>query len=564
VISAARQPRARRLRAAVRAAALPLGLGAAVAAFASAFSLLAIERHDAFNTGRFDLGNMTQAVWATAHGHFLQVTNLAGEQTSRLGSHFDPILAALAPLWLAWPSPDLLVCVQAIAVGLGAVPVFRLACKRLGSPRTAAAFALAYLLYPAVEWLVLNEFHPVAFACPLLLFAFWYLDEDRLLPFAAFATLAVMSKEEIGLVVAGFGLWYAITRRRVRSGIALAAAGVAVSAIAVEVVVPHFSGGASSFYSRYSEVGGSPGGIVRTLATHPLRLLRHVFAAADLRYLGHLLVPLGGLWALAPVALLAALPEAGLNALSSNPYQRSIHFHYTAGLIAPLFVASILGTAAAARRWRGAAAVAGPAVLLLAIASNYHLGAVPLWAGLPGGDGYQQHATRVTAHDRLSARAVALVPPDAVVSATNALGGHLSARRRILSFPRLDDATWVAVDETQGSYLDGSAPLPMAADLAALRRNPDWRLVFTQDGISVFHRVAHVAGPAGGGRSVTAAAGGGLRSRRRACATSGSRPLRAASTGAPPRRRAATESRRDPDRDPSPARPAPRCVRGSA
>ena len=76
---------------------------------------------------------MTQAVWATAHGHFLEVTNLAGQQTSRLGSHFDPILAALAPLWLAWPSPDMLVTVQAIAVALGALPVFWLARKHLGS-----------------------------------------------------------------------------------------------------------------------------------------------------------------------------------------------------------------------------------------------------------------------------------------------------------------------------------------------------------------------------------------------------------------------------------------------
>ena len=44
---------------------------------------------------------MTQAVWSTAHGDFLSVTDVHGEQISRLGSHFDPILAALAPLWLA-------------------------------------------------------------------------------------------------------------------------------------------------------------------------------------------------------------------------------------------------------------------------------------------------------------------------------------------------------------------------------------------------------------------------------------------------------------------------------
>jgi uncharacterized membrane protein len=462
----------------------------AVAAFSVCFAALSIARQRAFNTGRFDLGNMTQAVWATAHGHFLEVTNLAGEQTSRLGSHFDPILAAFAPLWLAWPSPDMLMTVQAIAVGLGALPVFWLARKHLDSQHAGLGFALAYLLYPATEWLTLNEFHPVALACPLLLYAFWYLDEDRLVPFAVFSLLAIACKEEIGFVVAGFGVWYLVSRRRWKEGAGIVAVGVAASAIAVEVVVPHFSGSASAFYSRYSEVGGTPGGILRTLFTHPTRVLGNAFSRDHLDYLAHMLVPLGFLFVLSPVLLLAALPEAALNVLSKNPYQGSVHFHYVAGLIPPLFVGSVLGAAALVRRRPGAKRWIGPAVVVLAVLSNFWVGALPVWASLPGGDAYQRNATHVTAHDRITARAVALVPADAVVSATNALGAHLSARRRILSFPRLDDATWVAVDETDGSYLDGSAPLPMALDLVALRRDPGWRLVFEQDGVLVFRRVA--------------------------------------------------------------------------
>jgi hypothetical protein len=125
---------------------------------------------------------------------------------------------------------------------------------------------------------------------------------------------------------------------------------------------------------------------------------------------------------------------------------------------------------------------------VLALLSNYWLGAMPIWASIPGGNDHQRNATHVTAHDRITDRAVALIPGNAVVSTTNALGAHLSARRRILSFPRLDDATWVAVDETNGSYLDGAAPLPMETDVMALRRNPAWRLVFEQDGVLVFRR----------------------------------------------------------------------------
>ena len=66
-----------------RIRALPVVL-AATAAYAAGFAALSVLRQRAFATGRVDLGNMVQAVWSTAHGHPLQMTNLHGAQISRL------------------------------------------------------------------------------------------------------------------------------------------------------------------------------------------------------------------------------------------------------------------------------------------------------------------------------------------------------------------------------------------------------------------------------------------------------------------------------------------------
>jgi uncharacterized membrane protein len=461
-------------------------LWAAIAAYAAGFASLSVLRHRAFNTGRYDLGNMVQTVWNTAHGHFLQMTSGDGRQISRLAAHFDPILALFAPLWWIWPSPEMLLVVQAIVVGLGALPVYWLARKHLGSERAGLAFALVYLLYPATEWLTLNEFHPVALACPFLLFAFWYLDQDRLLPFAVFAVLAAATKEEIGFVVAGLGIWYAV-RRRGRTGAAIAGAGVFVSALAIAVVIPHYNAGAdSAFYGRYDAIGGSAGGIAKTAVTRPWRIVEEAFHVNDVHYLMHLLLPLALLFVLAPLVLVAALPELALNVLSATPTQTSIHFHYTAGAIPPLVIASVLGAAALGRRFP-ALPVAGAAVAVTLLA-NWKIGAVPLWGVVPGGEDYQRADWRVTAHDRIASDAVSLVPASAVVSSTNVLGAHLSARRRVLSLPKLSDATWVVADETRSSYADRVAPLPAAEALVRLRRSPDWKLVFERDGVLVFHK----------------------------------------------------------------------------
>jgi uncharacterized membrane protein len=458
---------------------------AAAAAFAAGYAALSVLRQKAFATGRFDLGNMVQAVWSTAHGHPLQMTNLYGTQISRLAAHVDPILVVFAPLWWIWPSPDLLLVTQALVVATGAWPVFLLARKHLGSARAGLGFALAYLIYPATGWLTLNEFHPVALATPFLLFAFWYLDNDRLLGFALFAIAAALCKEEIGLVVAGFGAWYALERRRWLDGGVIAALGLAWSVIAIAVVIPHYHAGAESdFYGRYSEVGGSAAGIVKTAFTHPGRITHAAFTLRHLHYLIDLVAPLAGLCLLAPLVLVAAVPELVLNALSATPTQTSIHFHYTAGLIPPLVIAAILG---ARRLARWALPVAAVAVLATLVA-NYRLGPMPGWRHVPGGSHFQATAAHVTRHDQITAQALALIPKNAVVSATNTLGAHLSARRRVLSFPFVQDAQWIAADETQPAYADRYAPLPMAIALSALRSNPDWRLVFEQDGVLVFHR----------------------------------------------------------------------------
>jgi uncharacterized membrane protein len=296
------------------------------------------------------------------------------------------------------------------------------------------------------------------------------------------------TKEEVGLVVAGMGVWYAVERRP-RGGAAIAGAGLLVSAIAVAVVVPHFNSGAeSSFYGRYDAIGGSAGGIAKTAVTHPWTLVGQAFQGRDVHYLLHLLAPLSFLFVLSPLALVAFLPEAALNQLSATPTQTSIHFHYLAAAIPPLVAATVLGAAALVRRLPTRTGAVLATAVAVAVAANWKLGAVPLWTVVPGGEDFQAHDWRVTAHDRVAERAIALVPSNAVVSSTNVLGAHLSARRRVLSLPKLGDATWVVADETRSSYADRVAPLPSAAALVRLRKNADWRLVFEEDGVLVFHK----------------------------------------------------------------------------
>ena len=422
-------------------------VGLAAGTFAAVFGTIAILRHRTFESGRFDLGNMTQAVWSTANGDVLAVTDVHGEQISRLGSHFDPILAALAPLWWVWPSPEALLILQALAVAAGAIPLYLIAHRHLPE-WPAVALAGAYLLFPPVQWLTVSDFHPVALATPLLLAAWYFLDADRLWPFALFAAAAIATKEHVGLAVAGLGAWYALDRRQIRAGVAIAAVAGGLALVAALVVVPTFAPAGSAFESRYEQP---------------------TLDARDLGYVLRLLLPLALLPLAAPLALLPAVPELLLNLLSSTRTQTSLQTHYAATVAPALLVATVF----AVRRLGSRAA-------FVALAAAF-AGAVVL-----GPIGRVE--TQADAHDAALRRAVEVVPEDAAVSATNALGAHLSARERVLSFPILVRADWAAVDTTRLTFMDSLRPERSRGPLADLRRDRSWRVVFEEDGVVVFRR----------------------------------------------------------------------------
>jgi uncharacterized membrane protein len=443
---------------------------------------------------------MTQAIWSTSHGRFLETTEVAGTQITRLGVHVDPMLAVLAPLWRLWPSPLMLVTVQALAVASGAVPVYWLARKHLSSESVAALLALTYLAYPSLQWAALNEFEPLALAVPLVLAAIWYLDEDRLGPFVLVAVPAAACGEMMPIVIGGLGLWYALRTRRWLRGLGIFAAGAAWTAIALLVIIPHFSHGPSPFYGRYADVGGSPAGIARTMVTHPLRIVDAVVTYQDLAFVLALTLPLLGLFLLAPTLLLAAVPELAMSLLS----QRGSDLWIGANVVTPdipiLIAASIFGIARLGRHAERASKI----VLPTAIFCTVLIGPGSLAAKLLSGPPPDSSAAR---HLRTENEALSLIPPTASVSATNHLGSHLSTRRFVYSFPVLRRADWIVVD-AKDPWLPLAPDLKRRAGyavpvrdmisdkrrlqslLSGLRKNPRWVLVYSRDEVVVFRRSA--------------------------------------------------------------------------
>jgi uncharacterized membrane protein len=458
-------------------------LWATSALYALVMLSFACARYFAFQYSRLDMGDMAQAVWSTAHGHFLETTTGAGQQMVRLGIHTDVFLAFLAPLWRVWPSPITFLALEAVAVTSGAFPVFWLARKHLASERAALFFALAYLLYPATQFNTFPEtgFHAVSLAIPLLLFAIWFLDEGRLLAFAFAGLLAATTKEEVGLAVGLMGIWYGLRNGRRAVGVTIFVLGLAITVFNTVVVLPHFDHGAYAFDDYYAATGGTPRGILHTLVTNPAAIANTVGTGPKLLYVLLLLAPFLGLWLFEPLLILCAVPDLALNVLSTHPAQTSIQHHGDAVIVPVVVAASVFGLARIGRQLHRLSFY-----VLAAVA------AITFYSPLLAATGNLAQANPSNPVHRAKAHAISLIPASAAVSATNQLGAYVSARTRITLFPVIAGDNWVIVDRFDPTMPRG----PLSRAISRLGHSPAWTLVYSSRGVMVFAKTGRTPTPA--------------------------------------------------------------------
>ncbi len=388
-----------------------------------------------------DMGNMGQAAWNTIHGHLFYFTNMrlaynieAWKTTTRLSFHVEALFPLISLVYLIYPHPESLLVLQTVALALGAIPVFLLARDVLRNAWLGLVFALAYLLFPTLEALNLYEFHPVALATPLLLFAFLFAERRQYLPFLLCCLAAMGTKEEIGLVVAMFGLYIALVQRAWKVGLWTAFIGIFWSLFSVIVIEKHFRepGSLSYLHSRYSYLGHGIHGAFHTVVHDPGVFGSVLFTWPKLGYLQRLFAPVGFICLLAPAALLLGAPTFAINLFSTDLHMVSGLGDNSAELVSVVMIAAILGTRHLldlSSRWiRPHSAGIAVALYVLGMAIwNQHLnGFTPLGA-------YYQLPT-IGRHQTIEARFVAMIPPAAAVSTQDELDPHLSSRRYLYLF----------------------------------------------------------------------------------------------------------------------------------
>lgn len=402
--------------------------------YAVYMSIFTIWSHRRFGTYNYDLGQYDNIFWSTLHGKPLRCAPLNLDATwSELRNHAELSVLLLVPFYAIRPGAEMLLIIQATILGLGAIPIYRFAARRL--PQSYALFlALAYLLYPPLHGGNFYDFHFQPIAAVFVLAMIDFLDERRNWAAAIAFVAALGCREDVSIGLAVLGAFLALSGRRVRAGLIIAGLSSAYFVLMRFIVMPRL--GPWWFGEMYSgltpEGNGGFGGVIATLLTNPTFVLRTLATQDKLKYALQILVPLAFLPLRRPYLVLSVIPGAIFTVLTSAYAPTTdIGFQYSGQFTAYIFPAAALALAAYGGSRgesikRGAALRAG---LLATVLATIHWGAIPPRVTVHGGFG-EIAMTAPSPADRRRDRDLrelhAMIPRDASVAVSEMEMSHVS------------------------------------------------------------------------------------------------------------------------------------------
>jgi uncharacterized membrane protein len=352
--------------------------------------------------------------------------------TLPLATHLSPVLLPLGLLGRVLPLVQVLLAAQAACVALCIFPIARIGARHMGNVGMLLAGA-AWWLYPNVFHVATYEFHPGTLALLPICWAFDAQTRGNLRQLALSCVCVLACREDLGLMCALFFV-LAYLRFRQRPALALAAACIVYTALAMSVIVAHAPPG-GSLDQHFGVWGGSPLGVFRALVSDPARVLAHFGAPEKLWYVPRLLAVLSFFSLRAAWLLVPAVPYLGLNMLSAFPTATEQFSHYLTPCIPALVISGVVGATAIRKR-----ALHGLWLFTLAL-GHYALGGSPLARD------FDRQAFRSDAATHAARAVLAQIPARASVEAPDPLLPQL-AERRVLrrAPPPLHGADFVVVD----------------------------------------------------------------------------------------------------------------------
>ncbi|NLK39317.1 MAG: DUF2079 domain-containing protein [Clostridiales bacterium] len=296
-------------------------------------------------TPNFDFGIFSQMFYYMKETLIPYTTTERDRLLSHFAVHFSPIYYLILPIYMVFPSPATLLAVQAIAIALGIIPLYKLG-KHYNLRNWAITLLVGvYVLFPALIGGNFYYFHENKLLTVLLLWLFYFIEKERNIPTAIFAVLVLMVKEDAPIYVAFIGLYILLSRRGAIRGTSLLGGSVIYFLVVTKLMTQYGEGIMSNRYNNYIfDPKGGLLSVVVNIIKNPAYLFTQILTEEKLIFLIYMFVPL----AMIPLAIkkpsriILILPLVLINIMPNYIYQYNIGYQYTYGSSAFLFYLAIM------------------------------------------------------------------------------------------------------------------------------------------------------------------------------------------------------------------------------
>ncbi len=410
--------------------------------------VISIDHYNRFRFFAFDLGIFDQGAWLISQlkNPFVTVRGF-----NIFGDHIQFILLLVAPFYWIWSDARILLILQTMTLSAGSLPIYLLAKNKLKDRWIGLVFVMMYFLFPALLFLNLDNFHPVSFVVPFLLFAFYFASIKRSRLFLLFIILALISKEEVALTTFVLGIYVAMKFDK-KFGVLASMISIIWLLFSLYLILPYFNGvgyfHAKHGYDAFGELGKTPHQFVINLITKPNVWIDKIISKNNGVYLFNIFAPLGFISIFNPLTLILTAPSIFINFITGWAYAKSIKYHYTATIIPFVFISAIYGLHLIKnlikKRIRRREKILGEGIfiaiivimLICSILANIYIG--PSETSIKNVGKFIQIVKSFRERNKYEKNiynSIEMIPSDASVSASYNIVPHITHRKIIYMFP---------------------------------------------------------------------------------------------------------------------------------
>jgi uncharacterized membrane protein len=429
----------------------------------------------------WDLGIFLQILYNNVHGNFFQYSF---RSYNYLGDHFSPILVFLFPLGLlklTWP----ILVVQALSLSSAVVVLYLLSRQVLKNRLLSLLLSLSFAFNPYTLQIINFDFHPDSFF-PIFSFSIVHnLLKKRYILAYLFFFLLLITREDTFLLILPISVVALLKLREKKFALITFASAFSYFLLINLIVMPLIRGPfGAAVTEHYSYLGGSIEQIIINSLKNPFLVVSEL---GDHNFLGTLLKFFGSngfIALLNPLILISALPIFLSHLLSNVPMRFTLSGHYPAQPLVPLYLAAIFSLAFVNGKM---AAYPRGKIFLGIYLAVFTILSFSSFSPFPPSLAADSSRFTPNNHTRLFFKIKNLIPEEAVVSTQSNLLPFFAFRRRIYQFPRIDDATYVFLDQ-KGAISEQSLEAGYGERLEHLG-SLGFKLIKDEDGFRVYRRL---------------------------------------------------------------------------